>query len=344
MQARLLREAIREFLQEEQMSKLTRASVLRDIADKTDSIFKYSSNRLTLVDKAQRPFEGMDKEEIETKLVSFIESAGYDVKEVISPGATGSQSSKFNTFIVSPKIESNNGAETAPTFDVVFGYSFSAAETDQFEDLDQAVRALVEENGGDPILVWDGEDYVSVDNVDRVGSSGGKADVVLRLGSVPAIKISLKNLRTGRASDMQQWGGLTKFMDHPEVSNFIDDVRAEIKSGFSGRMWRPIEDENLKMKAMWEDESGPVDVILAGTVPKLVPDGPGRYRIDVDIGTKGAGGAWHYRAGESPDDQFEPVMMVRQAPGDKGRKLADMPGVRGMIMPKGAITGPTKEI
>ena len=339
MQSRLLREAIRIFLQEAEMPKLTRASVLRDIAAKTDGIFKYSSNRLTLADNAKRPFEGMGKEEVETTLVSFIENAGYDVKEVISPNGPGSQSSKFNTFIVSPKSDSG----PAQTFDVVFGYSFSSAETEQYEDIVRVIEALVEKNENQPILVWDGEDYVPVDNADRVGSSGGKADVVLRHGATPAIKISLKNLRTGRASDMQQWSSLIKQADHPEVAAFIDDVRTEISNGFNGRMWRPITDPELKMKAMWEDDSGSVDAIVAGTIPGLTPDGDG-YRLSVATGAKGAGGVWHRKAGESPDGIFEPVMMVRQAPGDRGRKLGDIPGVRGMIMPMGAITGPTKEI
>ena len=335
------------FLQEEQMPSLSRAAVYRKIENATDGLFKYNGNRLTLVDKAKRPFEKMGPEQIESTLVSFIEKAGYDVKETVSPGTPINgviASSKYSTFIVSPKADADETSNQGLTYPIIFGFSFSSAETDQFEGIDRAVRALVEANGGDPILVWDGEDHVPVDNVDRVGQSGGKADVILRNGSETMIKVSLKNLKTGRASDMQQWSGLIKFMDHPEVASFIEAVKGEIDSGFAGRMWRPIEDESLRMQAMWEDSTGPVDVILAGTIPRLAEDGGGRYRLDVDLGAKGTGGVWYHKSGENPDGIFEPVMMVRPATQEKGRKLGDMAGIRGMITPRGAISGPTKEI
>lgn len=347
MQAGLLREAIRIFLREEQMPKFSLASVYRDIERTTGGLFKYNGNRLTLVDKASRPFEGMESEQVETQLVSFIEDAGYDVKEVVAPGKPFDgvvMSSKFNTFVVSPKSVADESPESTRRYGIVFGFSFSSAETDQFEGIDQAVSSLVAANDGEPILIWNGLDHVPVDNVDRVGHAGGKADVILRHGSEPVIKVSLKNLRTGRASDMQQWSGLIKFMDHPEVADFVEAVKNEIDSGFGGRMWRPIEDENLKMQAMWEDDSGPVDVILAGTTPKLARDGGTRYRLDVDLGSRGMGGVWYHKAEENPDGPFEPVMMVRPATKDRGRKLGDIPGMRGMIMPLGAVTGPTKEI
>ncbi len=325
------------------MPKLSRSSVLRDVESKTGGLFKFNGDRLTLVDKGSRPFEGMSKEDVESTLTSFIEDAGYDVVEVLNSGEKGSLSSKFKTFVVSPKQESDPDDSIAAKFGVVFGYSFSSAETEQYEDLVKVIESLVEKNDNEPIPVWDGESYVLVDNADRVGGAGGKADVILRHGTSPMIKISLKHLRTGRASDMQQWSSMIKHAAHDEVAAFIEDVRTEISGGFKGRMWRPISDEDLKQRAMWEDESGSVDAIIAGTVPGLEFDGEG-YRLVVDVGAKGAGGVWHRKAGENPDGIFEPVLMVRQAPGDKGRKLIDMPGVRGMIMPKGAITGPTKEI
>lgn len=340
----ILREVIRGILREEDLpAKKSQTAVYKDIEAQQD-IFKFNGARLTLVDKKSRPFSGMTDEEVEAQIVDFINRAGYRVNSVVKPGQSANGktfSSKFNTYVVFPEEQESMPEEDQQKYYITFGYSYSGAESIQFDSLHDEIARLVKDSGGKPILVWNGSEYIEVDDAIRVGGSGDKADVVLTREGEPVIKISLKNLANGKVADMQQWGGMLPFVDHPEVQQYIKDVQVDLQKDEGNRMWRPIADDDLKRRAMWSEGSSEVDVIIAGVDPKLMPDDSGGYRLEVGIGPGGAGGVWHRSAGESPDDGFEPVLFSRPA---KDRSLGPLKGIRGMIMPIGTITKATREI
>jgi len=192
-------------------------------------------------------------------------------------------------------------------------------------------------------MVWNGVEYVEVDAADRVGKEGKKVDAFLTRRGAPVIGVSLKNLANGRVSGMQQWSGIQSYLTHPEVVDFIEAVKVEIEERRRPKVWRRIEDEALKHKAMWISPNGEkADIIVAGVDPLLVPDGEG-FRFDVTVGPGGVSGIWYRLAGENPDGPFEPVLVARPAK-EQGRYMGDIPGMRGLIMPLDTITGLMREI
>jgi hypothetical protein len=311
--------------------RMTNASVYRDI-ERGQDIFKFNGTRLTLRDPSTRPFAKMAPEEIEQVLVGMIEQAGYEVIGIVPPGGTdgdaGPFSSKYNAFKVIPK---GGRSIVSRHFYVVFGFRYSAAESIQFEAIKDGLLKAISENGGNPISVWNGTEFVEVDDADRIGGKGAKADVVLTRGGAPAVSISLKNLVRGKGSDMQQWSGVSAVMTHPEVAAFVERVKIGYRDGEGSNFWRRINDEDLKMKAVWGPLGETVDVIVAGTTPRLEPTGdPGMYRIDVGIGKHGTGGVFYRSEGVIPGGELDPVFFARK---EDAKSLGTLKGVRGMIAP-----------
>lgn len=347
-----IRSAIREMIlmeesaPENMLRKIrSTASVYREI-ESSQGVFKYNGSRLTLLDPASRPFDGMSREDIEKSIVSFIESAGYEVDSVIRPSRAYDgkvYSRKYNTYIVSPADQKEQPENERDHFPIVFGYAHSSAESLQVESIQTVIADLLQDQGADHIMVWNGVEYVEVDAADRVGKEGKKVDAFLTRRGVPVIGVSLKNLANGRVSGMQQWSGIQSYLTHPEVVDFIKAVKFEIEEGRRPKVWRRIEDEALKHKAMWISPNGEkADIIVAGVDPLLVPDGEG-FRFDVTVGPGGASGIWYRLAGENPDGPFEPVLVARPAK-EQGRYMGNIPGMRGLIMPLGTITVPMREI
>ncbi len=334
-QAKILRHLIREMLESDDIpattGRMSNASVYRDI-ERSQDIFKFNGSRLTLRDPSTRPFSNMSSEEIEQVLTGLIEQAGYEVIGLVPPGATdggaGPFSSKYNAFKVIPK-----GGRTGVSrpFYVVFGFRYSAAESIQFEAIREGLIKAIAENEGNPISVWNGAQFVEVDDADRIGGKGAKADVILTRSGAPAISISLKNLAKGKGSDMQQWSGVSSAMSHPEVAAFAERVKTGYRDGEGSNFWRRISDEELKMKAVWGPLGEAVDVIVAGTMPRLEPAGePGSYRIEVGIGKHGTGGVFYKVDGVIPGGELDPVFFARK---EDRKSLGSLKGVRGMIAP-----------
>ena len=173
--------------------------------------------------------------------------------------------------------------------------------------------------------------FVEVDDADRIGGKGAKADVILTRRGAPAISISLKNLVKGKGSDMQQWSGVSAVLSHPEVASFAARVKKAHYDGEGSMFWRRINDEDLKKKAVWGPLGETVEVIVAGTEPRLEPTGePGMYRIEVGIGKHGVGGVYYKADDVIPGGELEPVFFARNE--DK-KSFGTLKGVRGMIAP-----------
>ena len=322
---------------------MSNASVYRDI-ERGQDIFKFNGGRLTLRDSATRPFAGMAPEEIEQVLTGLIDQAGYEVIGIVPPGAmdgdAGPFSSKYNAFKVIPK---GGRSGVSRHFHVVFGFRYSAAESIQFEAIKEGIQKAISENEGNPVSVWNGAEFVEVDDAHRIGGKGAKADVVLTRRGTPVISISLKNLASGKGSNMQQWSGVTAVMSHPEVASFAESVKQAHFNGEGTMFWRRIEDVELKKKAVWGPLGESVDIIVAGTAPHLEPAGePGSYRIEVGIGKHGVGGIFYKTDDVIPGGDLEPVFFTRN---EGAKSLAGLKGIRGMIAPIAlALSRKTKEI
>ena len=347
-----LRNYIREILLTEAAERKSTANVYRDI-ERSQDFFKFNGSRLTLVNPASRPFAGLSAEDIDSKFVGMIESAGYSVIGTVPPGVAVDGkvfSSAYNTYKVVHDPTFKQDDPDQKIHYITFGIRFSAAESIQFGAMRDEIAKLVGPDKTDPILVWNGAEFVEIDDADRVGGSGAKADVVLTRNGSPVISISLKNLALGKASDMQQWGGLSGLQDHPEVKSFIDDVKQALRGGAGSKFWRPIQDEALKAKAVWGPASGQVDVIVAGTIPALEPalepvgsPADRSYKINVGIGKGGVGGVWYRVDGQLPGGPLDPVLFTRP---EKKKNLGGLMGQRGGIFPIGLATSSstTKQI
>lgn len=343
----LLRHYIREIILTEAAERRSNASVYRDI-ERSQGFFKFNGSRLTLIDPASRPFAGLTPEDMDTLFVGMIEKSGYEVIGTVPPDIAENGrvfSSKYNTYkVVHPSLESK-ADKTQDVFYITFGIKFSAAESIQFSALHDEITKVVGPDKSEPILVWNGADYVEVDDADRVGGSGEKADVVLTRNGSPVLSISLKNLATGKGSDMQQWGGLSGVAEHPEVKAFISDVTQRLRDGEGKKFWRAIQDPALKEKAVWKTAGGEVDVIVAGTIPslELEPGEDNKYRIRVGIGRGGVGGVWYRSDGRLPDGQLDPVFFSRP---EKKKNMGGLKGQRGGVFTLGtaAASSATRQI
>jgi len=328
--SKFLRNYIQEILLTEAEERKSNAAVYRDI-ERSQDFFKFNGSRLTLRDPATRPFAGLTSGELDAAFVGMIEKPGYKVVGTVPPGVAVDGkvfSGAYNTYKVLTKGDSSD--ESRP-FYIVFGFRYSAAESIQFEAIRTGLIKAISENEGNPISVWNGAAFIEVDDADRIGGKGAKADVILTLNGSPAISISLKNLATGKGSDMQQWSGVSAAMTHPEVASFAERMAQAFSDGEGSKFWRRIEDEDLKMKAVWGPLGETVDVIVAGTTPRLEPTGePGMYRIEVGIGKHGTGGVFYKTDRIIPDGELEPVFFARKE--DK-KRLGTLRGVRGMIAP-----------
>lgn len=296
------------------VSILTSAGLYRQI-ELCQSIFKYNGKRMTLLDPKSRPFRDMSPDEIISFLTLIIEKAGSRVCRVVSPGQQDARSSKFPTFVTC--------SESGSLIPIVFGYAHSSAEEIQVSEIARAMQRVADSRG--TTRVWDGQSFVAVNGVIRKGGSREKADAIMHFNGEPRISISLKNLATGKASEMQGWSGVTRFSG---VKSLVDFADATCAVG-SPRCWRPISEITIKHDACWGLGADQVDVIVAGSGLDLVEDGTG-YRICA----KTLGGIWYRCDGRVPDGDFEPVLFCRPSSDHSitttGGRVS---GVRMMIAP-----------
>ena len=287
------------------------AAIYREI-ESSQGLFKYNGARLTLRDPGSKPLKGMSTGEIDHFLSSMIERIGLKVERIIRPGTPGARSSKFPTFIA--------GDARLP---IVFGFAYSAAEEIQISELSRALQKIVDRDG--VAGVWNGERFVEVNGIIRRGGSREKVDAIMHLDGQPAINISLKNLKSGRASEMQGWSGIKGHRGDRSIVEFAD---AAVACG-SNRCWRTIYDLNLKREACWGAAGDRVGIIVAGSGLDLVPNGPG-FRIDA----RQLGGIWYFTENETPSGDFEPVLFCR--PSSEHSVMTSggcVRGVRMMIAP-----------
>ena len=268
------------------------AAIYREI-DRSQKLFKYNKSRLTLRDAGSKPFKKMSQPDIEKFLTAMISQAGFFVREIKRPGEVGSRSSKFSTFIVCENLASQS-------FPIVFGYAFSEAEEIQITEISRSISSLINEAGA--VRMWNGREYVNVNGVIRKGGSREKADAVACFNGSPKISISLKHLKSGLASQMQGWSGVSHLQDHPEIISFADSI----KSSGLFRSWRKLSDLKLKKDACWGCDGDQVDIIAAGSKMCLVYDGLG-HRLEAGI----TGGIWYASNDEIPAGDFEPVLFCR---------------------------------
>ena len=110
---------------------------------------------------------------------------------------------------------------------------------------------------------------VAIENVDGTP----KADAVLKdFDGAIVGAISLKSADS--PPQMQQWGGIGKFAEHPEIKSFVDDLKQVQQNSPTGRIdvayYRVLKDEELARKLCYGDGSSRVnqcDVIIASTKP-----------------------------------------------------------------------------
>lgn len=291
------------------------AAIYRSI-ESTQGVFKYNGIRLTLRDPKSRPFASMGRAETDEFLMSMVERIGLEVRRVVPPGSSESRSSKFSTFIVAHPGD-------VKEFPIVFGYAYSAAEEIQVTELSREIDRI--SSMGHAPRIWNGAEYVQVNGVIRRGGSYEKADAVLLMDGSPVMSLSLKNLRGGKASQMQGWSGLVGQAGRREVIDFVDAVR---DSGMS-RAWRRIQDMGLRSWACWGSGSDSVDMIVAGSGIRLVDDGAG-HRISLHS----HGGIWHAANDEIPSGDFEPVLFCRPScEHSVMTSTGRIRGIRAMIAP-----------
>ena len=291
------------------------AAICREI-ESSQGLFKYNKERLTLRDPKSKPFHGMTETEINHFLVSLIERVDLHVHRTIAPGSPGSRSSKFPTFVV-------GDSHSARDFMIVFGYAHSAAEEIQVTELARELHRIVEREGC--ARIWNGRSFVETNGIIRRGGSREKTDAIMHLDGEHRISISLKNLATGKANEMQGWSGVQGFRGERPILDFADAAHASS----SPRCWRRIDDDLIRRTACWGSDDDQVDVIVAGGGLSLEPIDIG-YRIAASA----LGGIWYRCDGEIPDGDFEPVLFCR--PSSKHflvTSAGQVPGTRMMVAP-----------
>ena len=204
-----------------------------------------------------------------------------------------------------------------------------AAEAGQIGNIQSAIQAA---GNGRPINIIIGSKLVKrVVGIEKVGGTP-KADAMLVDDKgVSVAYVSLKASDT--AKQMQQWGGITKFVNDPEVSSFVNDV-AKIVTDSTNQIlpypvFRGISSKELKTQIVYGDGSSPqetVDVIIAslGNIT-LKPMGKNLFMFDV------TSGEIHYNP-ELPGDDWDPVLLAR--PG-ASRKDLGVPNTRFGVFPFG---------
>jgi hypothetical protein len=95
------------------------------------------------------------------------------------------------------------------------------AEERQMQEIAKAISNAIRENDGKAIIVNVGRRKVEIDGVANVTGTP-KADCALTYDNKPVSYISLKS--ANKPNEMGQWGGITNYLEDPEVAKFIADL------------------------------------------------------------------------------------------------------------------------
>lgn len=171
------------------------------------------------------------------------------------------------------------------------------------------VTVAIENNGGQPITIKAGPNtYGGI--VDVVSTPGHpKSDIHFK--NVDGEEVVFISHKAGQKSDdFQQYSGIAKFSDHPEVITFMEDV----KDYYNGIVipnkavkQRAIQDEELMLKSVYGHHFGNgefgidnVNLLIQGDV-RLQQMGNGQYAI---------AGSVIFENGDIPNQGYEPSLII----------------------------------
>lgn len=308
--------------------KYTKNELAYIIASKDENLMPGSSSK----DIRVQPTDNFKREDFQRVLTD----AGLEIVKIVKPYEPGSTSSQLETYIV--RDEAGN------EYPVVLGKgrgSMLRTESYAINDIKQQIEDILNEPGAS-------NEYFNVEiqgkeyKVNGISSTEGspKSDFSLDYNNKPVIFISHKN---GTApKDFQQYGGLTKkagekISVHPEVEEFVKEVRARFPHGLKSKQhyFKKIEDDNLKLMSMYGGDYGGefgkdnVNVILQGKVTFVPVQGNSNtFKLDAN--------KVMYN-GELPEkeSEYDPMLYIRFSgtrPGNYG-----VVNARFMVVPRGLI-------
>jgi len=211
-----------------------------------------------------------------------------------------------------------------------------AAEAGQISEIQQAIQ---DAGGGNPIdIMLGGKIIKNVVGIEKVPGTP-KADAVLVTSTNDRGYLSLK--ASDQPGQMQQWGGITKIVDDPEVVKFVKDVRT-IVSQSEGKIlpfpvYRSI-GPVLQLQIVYGDRGSPqntVDAVIA-TRGKIKLRRVKKNTFEFLVSS----GEIHYYP-ELPGDDWEPVLLAR--PGASRSDLG-VPNTRLGVFPLGYRASSRKSI
>tara|TARA_S200002703_G_C3760022_1_gene233930 strand:+ start:59 stop:1018 length:960 start_codon:yes stop_codon:yes gene_type:complete len=284
-------------------------------------------------DTRLQPLDGYDPE----KFAQDIESVGLQIVKVVKPNEPGSTSSQLNTYIV----RDEDGEE----------YPVTLGKGKGFGVRDEATVLNSISNQIQDILGTEGKDFftIKIDNkkykVNGIETTPGtpKSDFHLTFNGEPVVFISHKKGTT--AKHYQQYGGTSLksgeiIHNHPEVKSFIQKIAKLFPEGMppGSSVYRPIDDTNLKMLAIYGPDYGKefgydnVTLLLQGNV-KLNKTGNNLYEFE----------ASHISFnGEAPEGDYDAVLYGRYNPSRGGNH--GIKALRSSIMPLAKLSSKTQKI
>jgi hypothetical protein len=280
---------------------------------------------------------------------------GATIDNEILPGDPGSKSGKYMTYQIVAydgstvdAVFSTKPVQALPRFDSRGVPTYSGgAEAMQINAMNNALREVMGP-GGINVQLGSRPPLKNVGAIIQVGGNP-KADAYfapMRDGMVdrssPMAYISLKN--AGSPSAMQQWSGISKFMDYPEVPSFINELEVQLAAmgsvgimphGPSFRSEFPVSEE-LALKACWGASYAPgksgtqsVDMIY------ICSDSSVALR-KVEGNTYEFTGGVSLYDGELPPDGWAPYLYARKGE----RSDAGITGARIAIFPRDYRSSP----
>ena len=371
------------------MLEASKASIGRKIAASSGGVYKYASTsrgaphvRLTVDAKTDPEAGKKAKSFSEEDFKAMLQKAGFDVTATIPKGAAAPEfdetfSAKFPAFKVT---DPQDGSEQYVVF---AGGEATDKEKAQTAALSQALADL-----GPVLIVPDPTSsleelrrprrIIGVENV----SDTPKADIFLRAeNDADNVYISLKDGKNVKS--FQQYGGMTKLADKPEVLQFFKDVilSSEVLSPNKIKLAAPSfyrelpPNSELAVLGVYGSDAYPiadsgfginkVHLLLQAVLPEITPlpdemsAGLKRqYKIDSDEAVYKLSGSHVVSYPNIPEDNYAPVMHARPDGSSKlsiGKFMskeelasaglsASISGVRFLIYPKGKLSGTSQDL
>jgi len=382
-------ELIRQIIRESLMLEASKASVGSKIAASSGGVYKYASTsrgaphvRLT-VDAKTDPEAGKKAKSFrEEDFKAILKKAGFAVISMLPKGITAPEfdetfSSKFPAYKVA---DPEDGSEQYVVF---AGGEATDKEKAQTAALSQALADL-----GDILLVPDPDSsleelrrprrIIGVENV----SDTPKADIFLKSDNeADNVYISLKDGKNVKS--FQQYGGMTKLIDKPEVLQFFKDVilSSEVLSPNKIKLAAPSffrslpENSELAVLGVYGSDAYPISetgfgvnkvhMLLQAVLPEVTPLSDdvsnaikSQYGVSDDKPVYRLVGSHVVSYPDIPGEEYAPVMHARPDGSSKlsiGKFLtkeelasaglaASISGVRFLIYPKGKLSGTSQDL